>query len=115
MPSRKKNKGKERKAKKVENERLEIRKLWTTRTLTSGSSSFQCNHGIGLSDAIPDAVSNFMDRYIINIERTNLATQENLIDTFENHSQVWNNDNFRRVAINVFTDGNKYVAKQARK
>ena len=50
----------------------------------SGSSSFQCNHGIELRDVIPDAVSNFMDRYCINIEHIDMPAQENLIDTFKN-------------------------------
>ena len=67
--------------------------------MTSGSSSFQCNHGIELSDAIPEAVSNFMDTYCINVVLTDMPAQENLMDTFENHSQVWNNDSFRKMAI----------------
>ena len=67
----------------------------------SGSSSFQCNHGIELRDVIPDAVSNFMDRYCINIKHIDMPAQENLIDTFKNHSQVWNNDRFRRMARDI--------------
>ena len=63
MPSRKRNKGKDRKARKAENKRVEIRNTWqgwvrgefdscTLNTQIIVQCNIQCNHGF--ADLIPD-------------------------------------------------------------
>ena len=97
MPSRKRNKGKERKAKKaemIEIKRAGIRSMWMgwargENVLDSGRVITQCNHGCDLN--IPDdnhPVTRFMDA---------LNTVDNLADTFVTHLAVWNDDRHRKM------------------
>jgi len=100
--SRKRNKGKERKAKKAAAEEAEIQRfkvdiLWRSWARGEDNGTIvvtQCNHGF---DEIPDEshpVSRFISDYFI--ERDNSI----LVKT---HAKVWNNKSYRKMATDVFT------------
>lgn len=89
--SRKRNKGKDRKAKK---ERSDANKFWRCGLGVTG-----CNHGCAsISDDHP--VSSFMDQFIINAHH-DLSVCQTLKDIFESHPQIWNNESYRRLAIGI--------------
>ena len=100
--SRKRNKGKERKAKqlakKEESDRLDANRFWRH---CCGSGSNQCDHGqeIVVSDDHP--VSSFMDQYIINLQIKKLTVIENLRKIFKSHTNIWNNGSYRKLAIDI--------------
>ena len=118
MTSRKRNKGKERKAKKaelelerIENERAEVRNYW--RGWARGEDEVrqitQCNHGISL--VIPDdnnhPVTNFIDAlfmYAAKYGESNdhLCARKYLKDTFTRHREVWDNERYREMAVDIF-------------
>ena len=112
MPSRKKNKGKERKAKKaeLEAERIEsiralVHETWTgwARGVQDGRVISQCNHGC---DLIPDdnnhPVTSFMDSFYTNGAVNDVGIISNLEYLFGAHREVWDNENYRQMAINIF-------------
>jgi len=93
--SRKRNKGRERKAKqlakKEENDREFANKFW--RELCCSSV---CDHGYELvipSDDHP--VSSFMNQFIINAHHKGMTVQQNLRDTSETHTQTLNNEHYK--------------------
>ena len=109
MVSRKRNKGKERKAKKAEKEaeieRTEMRQTW--QCLVTGECSMSnvtCNHGFDVSMILSKErhpVSCFMDTFYTNAEK-GIASLVNLRDTFQLHPTVcWNNASHRQMARNV--------------
>jgi len=97
--SRKRNKGKDRKAKqlakKEENERADSHDFWWSFC----RSTTECNHGCAMiSENHP--VSTFMDQFYINLHQ-GMTVLETLIDLFEKHPQVWNNERYRKLAIDT--------------
>ena len=111
MPSRKRNKGKDRKAKKAEQEAKKVEKKrvkahniwqkWTHGIGKEGRKLIHCNHGF--ATIVPDEnhpVSSFMDSFYINWE-SQMTVVPNLKNTFQTHPQVWNNDNYREMVINI--------------
>ena len=98
--SRKRNKGKDRKArqlaKKEVKDRVIARALWMTCV-----KSTKCSHRCALP--IPDdhPVSNFMDQYYINIDNNRMPTADNLRNLLETHKEVWNNKSYRALAIGI--------------
>ena len=117
MPSRKKNKGKERKAKKAELEaeksalevetiRALVHETWTGYARGIGMDGRKlitlCNHG---GDLIPDnnhPVTSFMDSFYRNGAVNSMNIIDNSKDLFEAHREVWYNENYRQMAINIF-------------
>ena len=112
MPSRKRNKGKERKAKKavleferIDNERAEVRNYWLgwARGEDEVRQITQCNHGISL--VIPDGnhpVTNFIDALFVNAANNSaLCVRQYLRDTFTRHREVWDNERYREMAIDI--------------
>jgi len=104
MPaSRKRNKGKDRKArqqaKKEENERSIANTLW--RGLCN--AGIGCEHGCGAMISNDHPVSTFMDQFIMNLDKGNenfaLLVSETLKDSFKSHIQIWNDESYRRLAI----------------
>ena len=98
--SRKRNKGKERKAKqqakKEENERAIIHGIWTGYC----SSTTGCNHGHEIvipSDDHP--VSSFMDQFFVNFHT--ISTSQNLVKLFETHRHIWNNESYRKLVVGI--------------
>ena len=102
MVSRKRNKGKERKAKQVEkkaeNERASVRTIW--KGLVTHSD---CNHGLG--KIIPDdenhPVSGFMDDFFLYWLEKGMGAIDSLRDTYQKHLTVWRNVSYRKIAINI--------------
>ena len=106
MTSRKRNKGKERKAKqaemKAESEKARSRDIWSR---WARGESNQCNHGCNV---IPDVnvdhpVSCFMDEFHMKFSTTNNIADmiKNLRETVPTHPLVWNNDIYRKVAVKI--------------
>ena len=113
MPSRKRNKGKERKAKKVE---LEVERIESVRAVIRSKwqgyvrgehmingQSIECNHGLDLTipdDMNPGPVINFLDTFYIN--GAILGIIDNLKESFQARREVWDNERYRQMAINIF-------------
>ena len=105
MSSRKRNKGKaERKAKQVENERVEARNAWQNfaRGVVHEEIVSQCDHGFGVMMQAGDnhPLSIFMDTYFINWNKK-LGTLENALLTYNKHPEVWKDYSYRKMAINI--------------
>ena len=113
MTSRKRNKGKERKAKKaevesekIENKRRVVRTTWQclARGVDLNGQSIECNHGIALM--IPDEdnhpVINFIDELLVYGAHENNNVHVYLRDTFTTHQEVWDNESYREMAFNIF-------------
>ena len=97
MPaSRKRNKGKERKAKREVNERLMVRNEWQSWTVRG------CDHGCTVN--IPDdhPVTSFMDLLFTNISELDLFS--NVLDTFKKHPKVWHDNNNREIVVGLLTN-----------
>ena len=124
--SRKKSKGKERKAKKeagrVEAERKKVRDLWLDWAVGLEQlvgKRFECHHGYkkyihsrGFSHDHP--VSSFMDTIFSNLDEK-IGTIC-IRDEYESHPQVWNDNRNKMIAINLMVKigtsmllSNKYV------
>ena len=113
MPSRKRNKGKERKAKKAElkAERLTstlialTREIWHGLALgkdSKGRKVIHCNHGLDLIADDNHPVPSFIDRFYINRAFNKMASTDNLRELFQTHREVWDKENYRQMAINMF-------------
>ena len=117
MPSRKRNKGKERKAKKAELEAEKIRKereaarsVWLKYARgveEDGRVISKCNHGCDLM--IPDEdnhpVTNFLGALFIhtaNKSNIQIPLAQYLVDTFTTYQEVWDNARYRAMAVNIF-------------
>jgi len=106
--SRKRNKGRDRKAKqlakKEENERESARVFWRSFC----STSVECNHGcdVILEDRLISTydhpISCFMDQFIMNLHYTETSLPDNMKDMFEKHPQIWKDESCRNTAINIF-------------
>jgi len=105
--SRKRNKGKERKAKqlakKEENEKVKAHEHWR-----SFYSSKNCDHGHTLMISDDHPVSSFMDNFYINLLKRHeemkpldLVVSETLRELFKSHVQIWNNESYRRLTIGI--------------
>ena len=113
MPSRKRNKGRDRKAKKaaleaekVESERSALRRVWHAwaRGLDDcGGVITSCNHGCDLvvPDDVNHPVCSFMDTLFRNDALHNMHTLYNMNDTFQRHAEVWKNESYRKMAIQI--------------
>ena len=104
--SRKRNKGKDRKAKKVEKDRVRINQLWWGWIMgdPQEGSIIQCHHGTNvenLEDGHP--VSIFMDDFFTCWYDKQMHVMEILNDLFPSHRGVYNSDEYRNMAIKIFT------------
>ena len=112
MPSRKRNKGKERKAKKAElvverteRERVVARSMWHGFARGEDNNRrkvIHCNHGL---DLIPDGnhpVTGFMNSLYVNGTVNDMGIFDNLKELFQAHREVWDNENYRQMAVNIF-------------
>ena len=123
MPSRKKNKGKERKAKKaeleaekakLEAERIE-REMGTIRKKCYGwargdGQLIQCNHGCDVMTPDEDdhPVTNFIDGLLMYDAKNSNNMHVGFVgfylrDTFTTYQEVWDNERYREMAVNIFT------------
>ena len=102
--SRKRNKGKDRKAKqlakKEEKDRADARMIW--KRFYGGK---KCDHGCDiLSDDHP--VSSFMDDFFVNVKHSrsrsfDLVVSDSLKELYQTHTLIWNNEDYRRLAISI--------------
>jgi len=93
--SRKRNKGKDRKAKKEESEKLRIRKLWVDWLENT------CDHGCAMMISDDHPVSSFMDQLMINAHHKGMYGTNNLSDLFETHTQIWNDERYRKLVLDI--------------
>ena len=114
-PSRKRNKGRDRKAKKaeleaekIESDRVKVRIEWEGWArgyeIMSGMKVIQCIHGFStnlISCENNHPVSRFLDTFFMNWSR--MSSIPNLRDTFTKHQQIWNDKSHREMAIDTFT------------
>ena len=110
MVSRKRNKGKERKAKKEErteeNQRARMRtkwKLWASGVWKGAITP--CDHGLDfnltmLADDHP--VSSFVNAYLVNWCYKGMSPKQTLTGTFQTHPQVWKKKSYRDMARDIF-------------
>ena len=116
MPSRKRNKGKERKARKetikflkeaIEAKNDEYRLYNTWRGLALGEDSLssekiiRCDHGCDVTAPTDrdHPVCCFMNSFI----RMVMGNKSNFVDTLDSHPQIWDDDNYRNMAIHFLT------------
>ena len=116
MPSRKRNKGRERKAKKAQELKMiehekEMDKMvlrerwqgWARGVDINGQVITQCNHGCDL--VVPDndhPVTAFIDDFFVNEIVKRMDIIDTLKVTFNSHRKVWKNESYRSMAINIF-------------
>ena len=111
MPSRKRNKGKDRKARKAENKRVEIRNTWQAwaRGEFEGQQEdiILCRH-VACGNEVDTMISedgnhhpvcSFMDTYFGNWNA--MTTTENLRDTYQKHTEVWKSESYKKIAVNI--------------
>ena len=101
--SRKRNKGKERKAKKadkVELERANANRFW--QTWKENNRIGCCKHGHDSVIAKDHPVSNFLDEFFIHWIRKQKGYAMILRDMLRTHSPVWTNSNHREFATQTF-------------
>ena len=93
MVSRKKNKGKERKAKKEENKKAERRSRWERFARGEDENNkkvMQCNHGctVEIPDSLDHPVVSFLDEYF---------TTGDWWKSLKSHAKLWNNEDIRNI------------------
>ena len=99
MPSRKRNKGKERKLKKEAAEAASKRwRVWAA-PMPLGAANAQCNHGCAMLPPPDHAVSRFMNTFESLIRKDALHLMKNM---FEICPEVWKVNEHRQLAINLF-------------
>ena len=102
MTSRKRNKGKERKAKNAKKEeemvRAEAHKVWQWWTGKACSSIINnnCDHGCAVAISDDHPVSHFMDNFFICWVR-DISFFPHLKETFELHRELFNNETFLKI------------------
>ena len=98
--SRKRNKGKDRKAKqlakKEESERADAHKIWR-----GFHSNMGCDHGCAMMISDDHPVSTFMDQFIINLQYKSQAVSQNMMNLFETHTQIWNDESYKEVVTGI--------------
>jgi len=98
--SRKRNKGKDRKAKqrakKEENERTRAHDFWW-----GLQQRTECSHGHQI--VIPDdhPVSAFMDQFYINLHHKDMSVSNNLRALFQSHTQILSNEIHRKLVLDT--------------
>ena len=101
--SRKRNKGKERKAKqlakKEESDRLDARRFWSA---SLWNTRIGCNHGYNVDIPENHPVIGFMDQFFINLRLEGMWSAHRIMtNLFETHRLIWNNESYRRLALNI--------------
>jgi len=111
--SRKKSKGKERKAKKeairVEVERGKARNMWLgwacgdDERITGMPTTIQCKHGCIIPNDLDRLVSSFLDDIAVRWIRDRTSVRHLVEQLFQTHPQVWNDENYKQIALNILT------------
>ena len=108
--SRKKSKGKERKAKKVEAEKGKTRELWLgwAKGFSYGIPTISCKHGCD-DVLIPNKhldhplISSFMDDFTNRWLREVTTVKDMIKSLFQTHQQLLNDDIYKQIAIIILT------------
>ena len=105
--SRKRNKGKDRKAKKLEKDRVRINRLWWGWVIGDPRkfNIIQCDHGTIETENLEQShpVSNFMDSFFTHWHDKQIYVLEILKDIFPLHHRVYCSDEYRNMVIKIFT------------
>ena len=98
MVSRKRNKGKERKAKKEEKKRAEVNiwQGWARGEDKNGVKLIECDHGCAIT-TMPNEPTHPVSNFISDL----FPTGCNWINKVNLHSQVWENEDNRKMTINI--------------
>lgn len=103
MPSRKRNKGKQRRAKKEEAkiEALSQATLW--RRWVRGTQEAHCNHGCIAIPPPDHAVSRYMDAFDEALDGRCRVVAAAFMrnEKFEEHSEILNNAEYRQMVIDI--------------
>ena len=100
MASRKRNKGKERKAKKEETERNRVRNNWISWARgvdDNGRKIVHCDHGCAIT--IPNEPNHPIFRFMD--ELFGGWFDINIVVNSHSHLQLWNNGNYRKMAMDI--------------
>ena len=74
---------------------------WTVRRREDYIS--QCTHGVDLTIPVDNhPVTSFMDTHYLNGVVNKQGIIDNLRESFQTHTEVWDNKNYRLMAINIF-------------
>ena len=124
MVSRKKKKGKDRKAKKTQDYELYSKiaqRLWLGWTAGEGgflemATDIECDHGCGCDYTItpkqfaehqrvviPEPVDNFMTAYFFNVDFRGFNNQLESLVLFQSNRDVFVSDHYRNMAANILT------------
>jgi len=108
--SRKKNKGKERKAKKIKEERDIAHIMWWG--MATGDSKFAgqtthitCDHGCSeLPNYLDHPVCRFMNDLIVDWNRkSDGSALQKITSLFKTHTEIWNDDRNKKMVMNIMT------------
>ena len=104
--SRKKSKGKDRKAKKEQ----AVRDKWLGWAIGENKAtgkSIECNHGCGLiPNDLDHPVASFLNHFITYWDvhnEGNRTTIEMMQATFKRHQQVWTDESYKQTAVDILT------------
>jgi len=103
--SRKKNKGKERKAKKVEVEREKTHKLWWGMAIGEEhliGKTITCDHGCRLPpNDLDHPVSSFMNDFISHWSQAEGSALTIIEHLFKSHPLIWNDEKYRGMVVSI--------------
>jgi len=101
--SRKRNKGKNRKSKKAENDKVSANSLWTGWAFGKldfiGKNVF-CKHGFVIPGELDHSIVTCMDDLTAHFV-TSPKTVDMIKSSSEKHQQVWNDDSYKNMALDV--------------
>ena len=97
MVSRKRNKAKDRKAKKIETKRATAHDMWWGFATTKA----ECGHGCILPTDSDHPVSKFTDDFVTHWNDKSMNVLDLTNSSFQAHKHVWNDENYKQHAINI--------------
>ena len=101
--SRKRNKGKDRKSKKAENDKASAHSLWTGWAfgkLSFIGKNIFCDHGFDIPTELDHSIVTCMDDLTAHFV-TSPKTVDMIKTSFKTHPQLWNDDRYRKLALDV--------------
>ena len=97
--SRKRNKGKDRKAKQLAKKEEVAHSFWRDGLNTISN----CEHGFPKISTDNHPVSSFMDQFYMNSCYKNMNVKDNLMDLNKSHPQIFENEGYRKLVLAVLT------------
>ena len=100
--SRKRNKGKDRKAKqlakKEETERMRLRTIWRRCCSINNTG---CDHGCVIIQSDNHPVLSFIDQCCLYLGEKCMLVSKALRELFKSHPQIWNDESYKKSAIGI--------------